>query len=326
MVTEPGHLQQQVSVALCTCNGQIYIEEQIKSILEQTYSPIEIIVCDDASDDNTVQILEKISTTSSVPIRIKVNDQRQGIEKNYEQAISLASGNIISLCDQDDVWLPEKLEKFVDAFTNGAQWVCCDAEIVDENLKPLGYSLWDRVGFNEKERLQANNGEFFSILLKHSVVAGATIAFREELRNRILPVAKNWLYDGWFAVILAATSEGLVIETPLQYYRQHSGNVIGANRKSLLSEMKNLLSLDRTDYYREEISKWSAISKNSSNFTVLDKHRHQLQEKIAHLNRRAALPRNRIKRIPMVMSEIFRGGYANFARNSGSVAIDLLIR
>ena len=97
-----------ISVVLATYNGEKYIEEQINSILQQTYSPLEVIIVDDASTDNTVSILRQFETSHSC-IKVFTSEVNAGYIKNFEKGMLLARGEYIALSDQDDIWEEEKL-------------------------------------------------------------------------------------------------------------------------------------------------------------------------------------------------------------------------
>src|SRR6476661_6415310 len=99
-----------VSVVLATYNGELFIEEQIKSILQQTYSPIELIIVDDASTDNTISIIQQFEASHSC-IRLFTSERNVGYIKNFEKGMLLASGEYIALSDQDDIWEAAKLSR-----------------------------------------------------------------------------------------------------------------------------------------------------------------------------------------------------------------------
>ena len=163
-------LTPRISIAMCTCDGADYLSEQLVSLLDQTYPLCELVVCDDASQDESFAILESFANRAPFPVRLYRNPQRLGIGANFEQAIRLCTGNVIALCDQDDVWLPNKLAKFAESFAMGMDWVCCDAEISRSDLKTLGYTLWQRVNFDRNERKTAREGRFFDVLIKHNLI------------------------------------------------------------------------------------------------------------------------------------------------------------
>lgn len=315
-----------ISIAMCTCDGELYLSEQLDSLLEQTFPPCELVVCDDVSQDESFAILESFANRAPFPVRLYRNPQRLGIGANFEQAIRLCTGDIIALCDQDDVWLPNKLATFAELFSMGMDWVCCDAEVSDSDLHSLGYTLWQRVNFNHNEWKIAREGRFFDVLIKHFVVAGAMLAFKAQARDRLLPIPHGWHYDAWLAAVLAATGKGVLAEMPLQLYRQHGGNALGAIRRGLLQEVRAAVALDRQSYYAEEITRWDVLSVRLAGLGAPEAVHKQVDAKIAHLRRRAALPGNRLARLPVVTAEILKGGYARYARNWGSIAFDLLVR
>lgn len=314
-----------ISIALCTCNGERFLAEQLDSLARQNYLPAELVVCDDASEDGTYSLLQDFANTAPFPVCLYRNPQRLGIGANFEQAIGFCTGDIIALCDQDDVWLPNKLVAVSELFKTRVDWVCCDAEVSDSDLHSLGYSLWQRVNFDRKERKIAREDRFFEVLIKHCVVAGATLAFKAQVRDRLLPIPQGWQYDAWIAAVLSAIGRVGLVETPVQRYRQHDNNALGVARRGFLSEARAAFSLDRGAYYQAEITRWSRLEAHLQNM-VPTLTQTKLAAKLAHLQRRAALPANRLARLPVVIAEIVRGGYSRYARNWGSIAFDLLLR
>lgn len=312
-----------VTFALCTCDGKDYLQQQLTSLMGQTKPPCEAVVCDDASIDCTPRLIDEFMTQTTFPVRVVRNTNRIGVGKNFEQAITLSSGDIIALSDQDDVWEPDKLARFKKEFAAGFDWVCCDAQVVDAELAPLGYTLWERTNFTAKEQECARQGRIFEVLLKHYVIAGATLAFRADLRDKALPIPPNWHYDAWLALILSATAKGAILETPLQQYRQHDANVIGGVKRGLLREARAVFSLDRKSYFQAEIARWSQLAERLGVLDAPVHYQAQLVAKIEHLERRLAFPGIRIARVPGIVNEILRGGYARYARNWGSIAVDL---
>lgn len=310
-----------ISIALCTCNGERFLAGQLDSLAKQNYLPIELVVCDDASEDGTYSLLKGFADSAPFPVRLYRNPQRLGIGANFEQAIGLCTGDVIALCDQDDVWLPNKLSAFAELFKMGMDWVCCDVEVSDSDLHSLGYTLWQRVNFDRNERKAVREGRFFEVLIKHFVVAGATLAFKAQERDRLLPIPHGWHYDAWLAAVLSVTGKVGLVEIPPQCYRQHGNNALGAKRRGFLSEAQAAFSLDRDTYYQAEIARWAQLAAHLGNSAPV-----LMEAKLAHLHRRAALPANRLARLPAVIAETVRGGYSHYARNWGSIAFDLLVR
>lgn len=316
-----------ISIALATRNGARFLREQLDSLAAQSLPPAEIVACDDASEDATRDILEEFARQAGFPVHIHANPTALGVARNFELAIGLCSGGIIALADQDDVWHPDKLARLAaELSAPRVQAVFSDAAVVDSGLAPLGYGMWQRVRFTPDKQRRLAQGDGFAVLLKHRVVTGATLAFKSSLRGVALPIPDGWPHDAWLALI-AASQEGLAaIDAPLVAYRQHGANAVGGARKSLLTEANDALCIDRAAWYREELSLWRALAARLQTRFVPAAAREVLMEKLSHLERRSNLPAARWQRIPGVLRELSSGGYARFARNWGSLAIDLLVR
>lgn len=226
-----------VSVVLCSYNGEDYIEEQLKSIVHQSIKPDEIIVCDDGSTDNTVSIASKILSEAGIDYRIEINEMNVGVTKNFERGIELATGDIIFLSDQDDIWNYEKIKTIKQEFEKDKSciMVFTDAELVDKKRKKLGIKLWETLHFSKQ---MLDNCDFMDILLNRCIVTGATMAFRKELFDKIKPFPEYWLHDGWIAINAPLHGRVKAIEIPLIEYRQHGKNVIGASKSTLVGGIK----------------------------------------------------------------------------------------
>lgn len=222
--------------------------------------------------------------------------------------------------------MPEKLARYAEYFATDVDWVFCDAQVMDAALLPLAYTLWEGVAFTEDQRQLARHGQFFEVLLKHYVVAGASTAFRAELRDQLLPIPPQWHYDAWLAAVLAATKKLMMVEASMQHYRQHEKNALGMRQRDLLSEIRDAFDVNRTDYLAMEICRWQHLVERLGKVKAPAWILSQLEAKCSHLLQRAAFPKNRLLRLPFVVAEIARGGYFRFSRNWGSVALDLFLK
>ena len=148
-----------ISVALCTHNGEKYILPQLESIAKQTILPDEIVICDDRSTDDTVQLIESYVAFAPFKICLYKNETNLGSTKNFEKALLLCGGEIIFFCDQDDSWLPKKVESVIKYFENNnrKKVVFTNAFIVDDN-RVVTTSLWNQIGFNKKSQEQWMKG------------------------------------------------------------------------------------------------------------------------------------------------------------------------
>ena len=144
-----------ISVALCTFNGEKYIEKQLDSILNQSIKVNEIIVCDDHSVDTTISILDKYSLNYPELFKLHKNENNLRSNKNFEKAISLCTGDYIFLSDQDDLWREDKVEKTLNVFSKNptAEGVFSNATLINDidQLLFKDISLWDSVYFFENQ-------------------------------------------------------------------------------------------------------------------------------------------------------------------------------
>lgn len=315
-------MRDRFSIALATCNGAKYLPALLDSIAQQKQLPYELVASDDASTDNTQAILTDFAAKAPFPTHLLCNKGRLGVTKNFSNAITACSGENIALADQDDVWRTDKLEKLRAALAvPGVLATFSDAAVVDANLQPLGYTMWQRVRFTQREQAQLHDGEGFAVLLKHHVVTGATLAFSASLREKALPLPVYGTHDAWLALLATALGKLVAIPEALIAYRQHDGNVVGGLRRPFLLEVRTALAINRTAWYSDELLFWRALESRLAQDAPPG-----LAEKIAHLKVRAVLPQARWRRLPPILSEIDLGRYSRYARNWGSVVIDLLVK
>lgn len=315
-------MRPRLSVALCTFEGARFLPKQLESLVSQTCPFDELVACDDGSTDGTVEILADFARHNPFPVRLVCNPKRLGVVKNFEQAISLCSGELIALADQDDTWHDTKLECLLKALAEpGVGLAFSDAEVVDERSSSLGYTMWQRVGFNKSEQERMVAGDGLGVMLKHFVVTGATLAFRANLRSLLLPLPPQWPHDAWIAAVASAVTTLHPLNKPLVKYRQHGNNVVGGKRISVIEQGKRGLAFGRDAYYRTEIERFQILLKRLQTAGV--DMSLAVEAKLAHLHIRAGLPQNRLKRLPGIISELSCGGYRRYARNWESAVMDM---
>lgn len=222
------------SVAVCTYNGARYLSLQLQSIIEQTIVVDEIVICDDGSNDGTDTIVQFFK--SSYPqIRVKFlkNPSNLGFLRNFEQALSICSGDIIFLSDQDDIWMPEKVQTFCDYFENhpNIDFVFSDAELINSNgIKSFSKTLFDVVGLDKENKCLFKKGYALEVLSTSGRVAGCTSAIRSSFLPYVLPFPHTHIrsiHDEIIAIIAATYGKIGFIDKPLIQYRQHLGQTIG---------------------------------------------------------------------------------------------------
>src|SRR6266705_4876943 len=214
-------MNNRMSVAICTYNGAKYLEDQLRSIEQQSRPPDEVVVFDDRSTDSTIDIVTAFASRASFEVHWRINPQNLGTTRNFEAAIRRCAGDVVVLADQDDFWLPHKLERFEQEFLARHEIGCVftDAEVTDGHLESLGYNLWSVTGFCRREYARLQEGDGLAVLLRRNVVTGATMAFRAGLREMVLPIPDGWVHDEWIAVMSASLSNIVAIDEMLIKYR-----------------------------------------------------------------------------------------------------------
>jgi hypothetical protein len=322
-----------ISIAMCTYNGEVYLSDQLVSIANQTHPSDELVICDDGSTDNTLQILHQFGKEAPFPVKVYRNQQRLGPTKNFEKALSLCSGDFVFLSDQDDVWMPQKVNTLIQALKNnpGAGYVFSDAVIVDELLRPMGYTMWQSIEFIRGQRRQFEQGKQLAVLVKHNVVTGATMAFRAELKSIILPIPDEIIHDEWIALLATSLGMyGVLIEEPLIQYRQHPQQLIGSRRVSFVEQAKQAV-LGRGQPFesrlRQEELKRSQVLDRLALTGQLNKHVQQLFDaKIQHLRVRQSIHKHpRYARLFDVARECLALRYHRFSAGWRTAARDLLL-
>ena len=208
-----------ISVCIATLNGGRFVREQVKSVLPQLSEDDEVVVSDDGSTDDTVEILKSINDK-----RMKVcqNEGRHGFIWNFENALKKAKGDVIFLCDQDDIWKPEKVKVVLRALKDH-DIVLHDAEIIDKD--------GTKAGILYSEGLHKREG-FWSNLWKTRWL-GCCMAFRKNVLEYALPFPHHIVgHDGWISAVGLAKFDYYYIADALMWYRRHGENVSTASERS----------------------------------------------------------------------------------------------
>jgi glycosyltransferase involved in cell wall biosynthesis len=210
-----------ISVCIATYNGEKYIYAQLLSIIDQLLANDEIIISDDSSTDGTLKIIESFNDNR---IRIFRGQKFKSPIFNFENAIKQSTGNYIFLADQDDVWLPGRVQKTIDLLTiDNCKMVLLNGYIVDENLNLLKGTLFD-------DRKPSRS--VFKNIIKNSYT-GCCMAFTADIKKFILPFPKNIpMHDQWIGLVCGFFFNTGFITEPLLYYRRHDSNASFTGGKS----------------------------------------------------------------------------------------------
>lgn len=220
-----------ISVALCTYNGEKFIERQLESIFNQSLAVSEIIICDDNSTDKTEEVIEKFINSYPNIIHFYKNEINVNCVKNFEKAIKLTSGDYIFLSDQDDIWQTDKVEKTINHFSKNTdiEGVFTDAFLIDENDKRIdNYNLLQCCIF--KPKMVDDCGGFWNAYqLYNNMVTGATLCIKKIVKDFIFPfpTIPQFYHDEWIALHLAKRNTLHVLNEKLISYRLHQQQQVG---------------------------------------------------------------------------------------------------
>jgi glycosyltransferase involved in cell wall biosynthesis len=322
-----------VSVAIATYNGEKFFFEQLESIRNQTVLPREIVISDDNSSDNTLAIIdlalpEKWRQDNGVGLKVLRNAEALGPGKNFEQAILSCTSDFIACADQDDLWVPHKLEVLLDAFSKHpeALLVHSDAELVDSTGAPLGMTLSEGLSFSEKELFLLDSGHSLPAIIKRNLVTGATMMVKKELVQMAFPIPRDELHDGRLALVASLLDAIVFVPEKLIHYRQHDGNQIGGKPMGLLDsfvavqkswvEMAGVLAAHNADH-RQLLERLGDL--------VPPRNQEIVHERITHNTWRIGLPKSRLFRVWPVVWGVIQGRYARYGRQPHDVLRDLLM-
>jgi glycosyltransferase involved in cell wall biosynthesis len=215
-----------ISIAMATYNGAKYILDQLNSYAAQKRLPDELIICDDCSEDKTIEIIEEFKLTAPFPISLIQNRTNLGFVKNFEKALSLCTGDIIFLSDQDDVWMVDKVAECEKLFQINVDTliVINDAVICNGDLIPTAFT---KIGQTLKLGLNISN-----------FITGCCCAIRKELLDVVLPIPSDIAHDEWINSFGNIFEARTICHFPLQYYRRHYENTSSYITSSLVEISK----------------------------------------------------------------------------------------
>ncbi|MDZ4793337.1 MAG: glycosyltransferase [Bacteroidota bacterium] len=245
-------MQPLVSIALCTYNTGPFLVPLLNSLLQQSWENTEIVCCDDKSSDDTVKTLEKFQLQYPGRIWLYQNETNLGYIKNFEQCLSLCSGEWIALADHDDSWMPKKLETLVKAIGD-AMLVYSDSVLINEAGNETGKKISDR--FRLHDRPHPNAFAFYDFTWGH------TMLLRKELLEYALPIPANMPYDTWLAYTAASISTIRYVNETLTGWRQHdySFTAVMYQKNKQRGETKNR----KYEEYAEKLERIQLLKNNN---------------------------------------------------------------
>jgi|GEM_PF-628067 len=243
-----------VSIAMATYNGEAFLAEQINSLLNQTYKNIEIIISDDNSTDQTIPIIKEF-VKKDKRLFFSVNPNPNGFKKNFERAISLCRGEIIFLCDQDDIWHDKKVQRHLEIYDDKkVKWVFNEVNLVNDigdEIKPSG---------------KLSNDYYTNISLFHMIggrcILGCATSYRAEMLKKMLPIEDSAPGHDSFMQMAIYPANSFHIKEILQDYRQHDKSVtnkLQAKKTDIDENIKKSIFYTKELIFNNRLSLWKRL-------------------------------------------------------------------
>lgn len=223
-------MNKKVAVLMSTYNGERYLEEQIQSIINQSYKNWILYIRDDGSKDSTVNIIEKYTDHYDNIVFFNKNRVKNvGVVKSFMELLANVKADYYMFSDQDDVWLENKIKNSVDKLSKNEPGPVCvftDVEIVNQDLAPVRRMNGSKVCT-----------DFISLLFTN-YVTGCAMLFNDELKSLIkfnqINYQNIFMHDWWIGLLASAFGKLVYLDEATMLYRQHSDNVVGSNKKNTL--------------------------------------------------------------------------------------------
>ena len=315
-----------ISVAIAAYCGEKFIGEQLASIAVQTRVPDEVVICDDSPDGLTEKTVMKYS--DMLNIRYFRNDSPLGAAANFNKALSLCSGEVIFLCDQDDLWYPHKVSEMIKYLKSGTvSAVFCDSDITDANGEDRKITHFETRGYGNLRKVSAGmwQGQFEQSCRRFPG-AGHDMAFTKEFLDAVLPIPelKN-CHDNYLGVAGAALEAWKVIPDSLGIFRRHEKSTSQAgDRMTWLRQLKEARQSVGANTFEWNVKLFSAVLERLPQLP--DERKKLLEKRIAHSQKRADMPGFFFHRLPVVLAEFRNGNYAKFGRGWKNIIQDLFLR
>lgn len=212
-----------VSALIAVYNGENFVKDALDSLVSQTYSDIEIIVCNDGSTDSTLTILKQYQTRHDIKI---IDAPHQGMVHAFNQAYASSAGDVICFLAHDDVLPPASIQERISVISKGAGAVYCNGYICDAELRIVSKI------FSKNRSLSWEKDNLW--ICRNNPIPGALMMVRKEIANNIFPIPENVTFEDWWTVFntLYYAGEIVYIDKPLFLYRTHAKNDSGWQKET----------------------------------------------------------------------------------------------
>lgn len=268
-----------VSIVMPTFNGAKYIQAQIDSLINQSYQNYELIIIDDCSSDGTKEIIQGYLNEDK-RIRFYENNYNIGINKNFEKGITLARGDVVFICDQDDIWDENKIETMLAYLYKGYDLVYCNLRVINSEGSIISKSFHGLIGTDNLYPKSLSK-----YLLFRNVTNGCSLCFKRQIVNSICPFPPNIIYDWWIMINSSLKFKVGYVKYPLMSYRIHDDNAVGVSTgpksdQQIVTQIKQ--SIDRIRFLQEKVDN-TCLQKSIC--TLMDYHNSRLQIYLTKRNR-----------------------------------------
>lgn len=269
-------MNEKIDILMATYNGEKYLEEQIESILKQTYSNFRLIISDDCSTDRTCEILKKYSQIDN-RIELYFQEKNLGYVKNFEFLLKKVENEIYMLSDQDDYWLPEKVEKtYKKLKESNSDLVFTDLIVVNEKEEIINESFNNLMNLTKKINKTKNTKE---LVYLYNCITGCTIMSKKDYIKDIVPIpneSKHILHDHWISLVVSMKGKVEYLPEGLIKYRQHGNNQIGAKHTT---SKENSLDEIRKHFINVKLGVFGTYIKNPNIFPEEIRKRNEISYK-----------------------------------------------
>lgn len=303
-------------VILCTYNGSAFIIEQLESILRQTRRVNKISIHDDRSSDDTLSLIRQfvggLTEENQRLFEIHPNPANLGYARNFIGAITESTEDVLFLCDQDDIWEPNKVEVCLDLFTtHQADMIFSDGSLIDSSGRGIGRgSVFEAYGLTGKmaSRFRENA---FELLIKRNYVNGAASAVRRAAAQDALPLPCDMPHDYWLAIWCSLHNGVIATPERLYRYRQHRGNAIGVGTSNLLYELLGIWRHPDSPRQRE-LRVWKAVTDRISTLSRPEQYE-AAARKLEWLSRVVPSDAGNLARSYEILKSALNGSYRSYS-------------
>ena len=313
-----------ISVAMTLYHPGTFLEPQLRSILTQTRPPDEIVLGDDAPEPANAALVETLQREfPATELRYTANPRTLGADRNFASVIERTTGELIFLSDQDDVWLPEKIERLSAAAGEGGAF--CNSTAVDADLRPLGFTHW-----NTRHYAPIPDPEHqFIFFLRRVPAAGHNMVFHARWKDLLLPFpGLRGCYDSWIGLMIATVAEWHAVDRELTLYRVHGNNLSRPHAPGLRAQLAALEESRANDSVSWMIELLYAVLLRCDEHRIaLDPHRRTLFfDRLRHASAREQLPERLLPKLTTVSRELFSGRYSRWGHGWRNAVQDLFFR